>query len=74
MSYLIQILKVNQQIRKSNKTPLDQSDVPAKGRGLSVTSVPVESFEGEIIVSNAKVRIFSERVPDFSVTLDQIEG
>ena len=60
--------------QKTDETPLDQSDVPAKGRGLSVTSVPVESFEGEIIVSNAKVRIFSERVPDFSVTLDQIEG
>ncbi|MEO1831861.1 MAG: hypothetical protein ABGZ08_04940 [Akkermansiaceae bacterium] len=60
--------------QKTDETPLDQSDVPAKGRGLSVTSIPVENFEGEIIVSNAKVRIFSERVPDFSVTLDQIEG
>jgi hypothetical protein len=35
--------------------------------------MPIENFEGEIIVSNAKVRIFSERVSGLSLTLDQIE-
>ena len=60
--------------QKTEETPLVQSDTPTKERGLSVTSIPVESFEGEIIVSNAKVRIFSERVADFSVALNQIEG
>ena len=60
--------------QKTEETPLVQSDIPAKERGLSVTSIPVESFEREIIVSNAKVRIFSERVADFSVALNQIEG
>ncbi|MDC0614137.1 hypothetical protein OAP08_06575, partial [Akkermansiaceae bacterium] len=60
--------------QKTEETPLVQSDVPAKGRGLNMTSIPVENFEGEIIISNAKVRIFSERAPDFSVTLNQIKG
>ena len=60
--------------QKTEETPLVQSDVPAKGRGLNMTSIPVENFEGEIIISNAKVRIFSERAPDFAVTLNQIKG
>ena len=60
--------------QKTEETPLVQSDVPAKEHGLNMTSIPVENFEGEIIISNAKVRIFSERAPDFSVTLNQIKG
>ena len=60
--------------QKTEESPLVQSDVPAEGDGSNVSSIPVEKFEGEIILSNTKLRIFSERVPDLSLTLDQIEG
>lgn len=60
--------------QKTEESPLARDDVPAKSETPNVTSPPSEDFEGVIILSNAKVKIFSERVPDLSLTLDQIEG
>ncbi|HBI33287.1 MAG TPA: hypothetical protein DDY45_14685, partial [Verrucomicrobiales bacterium] len=59
---------------KTEQSPLVPSDVPSKVDRPNVIPMPIENFEGEIIVSNAKVRIFSERVSGLSLTLDQIEG
>lgn len=54
--------------------PVVPKNAPVEVKDENTTSIPVEDFEGVIILSNAKVSIFSERVPSLSLTLEQIEG
>lgn len=54
--------------------PVAREDAPAGGDHENPSSTPAEDFEGVVILSNARVKIYSERAPALSLTLEKIEG
>ncbi len=60
--------------QKTTETPVVREDVPLKPEKESSTSMAVDDFEGLVVFSNARVKIYSERVPSLSLTLEKIEG
>jgi hypothetical protein len=60
--------------QKTTERPVVREDAPVKPEKESSTSMAVDDFEGLVVVSNARVEIYSERVPSLSLTLEKIEG
>lgn len=57
-----------------NVPPVAREDAPAGVDHENPSSTLAEDFEGVVILSNSRVKIYSERAPDLSLTLEKIEG
>lgn len=57
-----------------NVPPLAREDVPVGVDHENPSSTAAEDFEGVVILSNARVKIYSERAPALFLTLEKIEG
>ena len=54
--------------------PVARKDIPGEEEEKSAPSISVEELEGLVILSDARVKIYSEQAPSLTLLIDQIEG
>lgn len=60
--------------QKIDEPQVVQKSAPAEGGADDSIAETVDDFEGVIILSNANVKIYSKRLPEYFLNLDQIDA